>query len=115
MHATKQLTLQEYIEYRNKVVTRARAVGFAKNRYYAIRLQQLDDQYPEFSKIGVVDLAENHELSQGAKDKLQASIAKDQQDLNKVKCEIMELQNKVKNLESSIQFKTWAFNKPFKK
>lgn len=114
MHATKQLTLQEYIEYRNKVVTRARAVGFNKSRYYAIRLEQLDSQYPEFKKLGVIETAESKIMPAGIKEKLQASINNDQQDLEKVKNEIIELQNKVKSLESSIQFKTWVLTNPVK-
>lgn len=55
----KTLTLQEYIDYRNKLVTRrdARARHFPeKVTYYTARLEILDRQYPEFRGIGHIQL-----------------------------------------------------------
>lgn len=61
----KQLTLEQYIEYRNKLVTRrdARLRVFGNKSftgkhkdYYSIKLQILDDQYPQFKGLGKVHL-----------------------------------------------------------
>lgn len=67
-----ELTLEQYIEYRNKVYIRANAVGRKANRYYAIRLQYLDSTYPEFSKFGVINLKKP--VKAGIKAKVEAGI-----------------------------------------
>lgn len=111
MQYSKTVTLEQFIEYRNKVVARARAVKFNKSRYYAIRLEQLDDAYPEFAKIGIIETAESQELSRGVIDKITASINNDLQDLNKARQDLKDLQDKIASLESSIQFKRWTLKK----
>lgn len=111
MQHSRTYTLQEYIDYRNKVVARARAVGFKRNRYYAIRLEQLDNAYPEFAKLGIIETAESKELSQGIKEKIEASIRNDEMELAKVLKDIQELEQKKLRLESDIQFKHWTLKK----
>lgn len=59
----KPRTLQEYIEYRNKLITRLEArkrQGLrpisGKEDYYTIRLREIDEQISEFKGIGKVYL-----------------------------------------------------------
>jgi len=55
-----KVTFEQFIEYRNKIVIRLRArkKHFKSNKpnYYEIRLEQIDSQYPEFKKLGVINL-----------------------------------------------------------
>lgn len=51
------LTLEQFIEYRNKLVTRreARHKNFPeKTTYYDLRLKKLDKQFPQFKGIGKI-------------------------------------------------------------
>lgn len=63
MHKVKIITLEQYIEYRNKIVTRQRSrkkhFASTKKSYYDIRLEQLDEAYPQFSKLGIINLKGN--------------------------------------------------------
>lgn len=51
-------TLQEFIDYRNMIVSKAhrRTKVFGDNRhnYYWLRLKYIDTQYPEYSGLGVI-------------------------------------------------------------
>lgn len=54
----KTLTLNQFIEYRNKLVTRreARHKHFPeKTTYYDLRLEQLDKKFPEFKGLGKIN------------------------------------------------------------
>ena len=55
-------TYQEFIAYRNRIILRmgARRRNFPNDpvNYYEIRLRELNDQYPEFSKFGKIELKE---------------------------------------------------------
>lgn len=53
----KTLTLNQFIDYRNKLVTRreARHKHFPeKVTYYDLRIQQLDNQFPQFKGLGKI-------------------------------------------------------------
>lgn len=61
----KRFSYEEFIDYRNKIVLRlhARNRVFTKSKqdkfkeqYYEIRLKQINEQYPEFSKFGQIKL-----------------------------------------------------------
>lgn len=58
----KQMTFEEFIAYRNKIITRmnARNKHFKKidnqDSYYEIRLKEINDMYPEFNKLGHITL-----------------------------------------------------------
>lgn len=65
MNARKTIyTFEEFIQYRNKILTRlaARKKTFPNDKglsYYEIRLIELNESYPEFAKIGKIQLKEN--------------------------------------------------------
>lgn len=57
------MTYEEFLMYRNKIIQRmnARNKAFPKTdrsklTYYEIRLNEINEQYPEFSKFGVIKL-----------------------------------------------------------
>ncbi len=56
----KVFTYQEYINYRNMIVRKAHRRTELFNdkghNYYWIRLHEIDSQYPEFKKLGVITL-----------------------------------------------------------
>lgn len=59
MKKNKPLTLTQYVDYRNKLITRrdARHKHFPnKTTYYDIRLDEIDRQYPQFSAMGKIKL-----------------------------------------------------------
>lgn len=53
-------SLEEYVDYRNKIVTRAisRTEKFQdeRNNYYWKRLRDMDDAYPQFRAIGKITI-----------------------------------------------------------
>lgn len=56
----KDLSPEEYIAYRNKILTRrdARRRAFPKDpaSYYDIRIRELDSAYPEYTGLGKIQL-----------------------------------------------------------
>lgn len=56
----KRYTLQEYISYRNMILSKAKrrteVFGDKGYNYYWIRLKLIDEQYPEFHKFGIIQL-----------------------------------------------------------
>lgn len=58
----KPKTFEEYVSYRNEIYTKAvnRTAKFGDGgfNYYWLRLQEIDNQYPEFKGFGVIKLKE---------------------------------------------------------
>ncbi len=63
----KPKTFEEYIEYRNMIITKAnnRTAKFNdhKQNYYWLRLQEIDAQYPEFKALGRIELKDQAKVS----------------------------------------------------
>lgn len=57
MHPNKPRTLEELIEYRNEIVSKAeRRSLYQPLNYYVLRLQEIDQQFPQFKGIGRIRL-----------------------------------------------------------
>lgn len=59
----KHMNLQEFIDYRNMIITRlhARNKNFKKDNpldktYYEIQLDYINEMFPEFAKLGHIEL-----------------------------------------------------------
>lgn len=55
----KELSLNEYVEERNRVYThaRTRSLSYGETRnYWAYRLREMDKQHPEFRGMGVIKI-----------------------------------------------------------
>lgn len=59
----KTMSYSEFIQYRNKIITRLNARNrtfpkLEKNKktYYEIRLDEINELYPEYSKFGKIEL-----------------------------------------------------------
>lgn len=57
MHPNKPRTLEELIEYRNEIVSKAeRRSLYQPLNYYVLRLQEIDQQFPQFKGMGRIKL-----------------------------------------------------------
>jgi hypothetical protein len=98
-----ELTLEQYIEYRNRVYLRANAVGRHAKRYYAIRLQYIDSLYPEFAKFGVIKLKKP--VKQGIKAKVEAGIEARVFKIYKLDKKIQQMKHTQEVLKTEVFFK----------